>query len=97
MSAGVTNLDSSAGGLGGCPFAPGASGNIATEELVYLLEESGISTGIDLDAMLHAARLTEELVGHAMDSNLLRADGRLKPLGQRLKPGLGQRAGVAGE
>lgn len=81
VQAGVTRLDASAGGLGGCPFAPGASGNIATEELVYMLEESGISTGIDLDAVLDAARLTEQLVGHDVDSNLLRAGGRLRPLG----------------
>ena len=50
VQAGVTQLDSSIGGLGGCPFAPGASGNIATEELVYMLEESGVRTGLDLDA-----------------------------------------------
>ena len=52
IQAGVTQLDSSIGGLGGCPFAPGASGNIATEELVYMLEESGVRTGLDLDAVL---------------------------------------------
>ena len=56
VQAGVTQLDSSIGGLGGCPFAPGASGNIATEELVYMLEESGVRTGLDLDAVLAAAR-----------------------------------------
>lgn len=81
VEAGITRLDASAGGLGGCPFAPGASGNIATEELVYLLEESGISTGVDLDAVLDAARLTEQLVGHPVDSNLLRAGGALQPRG----------------
>jgi hydroxymethylglutaryl-CoA lyase len=73
VQAGVTQLDASTGGLGGCPFAPGATGNIATEELVYLLENSGIATGVDLDATLDAARLTQELVGHPVDSNLLRA------------------------
>jgi hydroxymethylglutaryl-CoA lyase len=81
VQAGVTHLDSSTGGLGGCPFAPGATGNIATEELVYLLEGSGISTGIDLDATLEAARLTQELVAHPVDSNLLRAGGPLRPRG----------------
>ena len=56
--AGITQLDASVGGLGGCPFAPGASGNIATEELVYWAEESGIDTGIDLDRVVDAARVT---------------------------------------
>ncbi len=79
--AGVTMLDASAAGLGGCPFAPGASGNIATEELVYLLENSGISTGIDLESALTAARLVEELVGHPAGSNLLRAGGISRPRG----------------
>ena len=54
VQAGVTQLDASIGGLGGCPFAPGASGNIATEELVYMLEESGVRTGLDLDAQHRA-------------------------------------------
>jgi hydroxymethylglutaryl-CoA lyase len=79
VQAGVTQLDSSIGGLGGCPFAPGASGNIATEELVYLLEESGVHTGLDLDAVLAAARVTERAVGHALPSSLYRAGGRSVP------------------
>jgi len=79
--AGSTRLDASIGGLGGCPFAPGATGNIATEELVYMLEEAGIDTGIDLDAALRSARLAEQLVSHAGDSNLLRAGGRPLPRG----------------
>src|SRR5206468_3517035 len=69
IQAGVTQLDSSIGGLGGCPFAPGASGNIATEELVYMLEESGVRTGLDLDAVLAAARVTEQAVGHELPSS----------------------------
>jgi len=77
--AGVTQLDASAGGMGGCPFAPGASGNVATEELVYLLDDAGVKTGVDLDAVLDAARLAQELVGHPLDSNLLRAGGRSRP------------------
>ncbi len=78
VQAGVTELDASSGGLGGCPFAPGASGNIATEELVYLLEDSGIATGVDLDAALSAATLVEEIVGHPASSNLLRAGDRTR-------------------
>ena len=81
VQAGVTQLDSSIGGLGGCPFAPGASGNIATEELVYLLEESGVHTGLDLDAVLAAARVTERAVGHDLPSSLYRAGGRSVPRG----------------
>lgn len=79
VQAGITQLDASIGGLGGCPFAPGASGNIATEELTYLLEDAGIQTGIDLTAALAAARLAAEVVGHPLPSGLLRADGRSRP------------------
>ncbi|NRI69607.1 hydroxymethylglutaryl-CoA lyase [Rhodococcus sp. MS16] len=75
---GVRNLDASTGGLGGCPFAPGASGNIATEELVYMLGDMGIATGIDLDASIRAAGVAEEIVGHAVPSNLLRAGDRIR-------------------
>ncbi|GEP33324.1 hydroxymethylglutaryl-CoA lyase [Nocardioides szechwanensis] len=71
--AGVRRLDASAGGLGGCPFAPGASGNIATEELVHLFEDGGLSTGIDLDACVVAAEVAADVVGHAVPSRLLRA------------------------
>ena len=78
---GVRQLDASVGGLGGCPFAPGASGNIATEELIYMLEESGVRTGLDLDAVLAAARVTEEAVGHELPSSLYRAGGRSVPRG----------------
>jgi hydroxymethylglutaryl-CoA lyase len=79
VQAGVTKLDSSVGGLGGCPFAPGASGNIATEELVHMLEESGVATGLDVDAILAAAAVAEKAVGHALPSSLYRAGGRSVP------------------
>ena len=88
VQAGVTRLDSSVGGLGGCPFAPGATGNIATDELVYLLTDSGIETGVDLGAALDAARLVETMVGHPADSSLLRAGGRSVP-----RPPLAEPAG----
>jgi hydroxymethylglutaryl-CoA lyase len=88
VTAGVTQLDASIGGLGGCPFAPGATGNIATEELVYLLEDSGIATGVDLGACLRAAELVQSLVGHPVQSNLLRAGGRSQPLGRAARPTL---------
>jgi hydroxymethylglutaryl-CoA lyase len=77
--AGVTRIDASVGGLGGCPFAPGASGNIATEEVVYLLEESGVHTGLDLAKVLDAAAVVEQAVGHELASNLYRAGGPNRP------------------
>jgi len=76
---GVTQIDAAAGGLGGCPFAPGASGNIATEEVVYLFEESGIATGLDLARVLETAAVIEKAVGHALPSNLYRAGGPSRP------------------
>ena len=77
VTAGVTRLDASAGGLGGCPFAPGASGNIATEDLVYLLRDSGIHVDVDLEAAIAAAGVAQRVVGHELPSSLLRAGDRL--------------------
>jgi hydroxymethylglutaryl-CoA lyase len=77
VTAGITRLDASVGGLGGCPFAPGASGNIATEDLVYLLRDSGIHVDVDLEAAIAAARVAQRVVGHALPSSLLRAGDRL--------------------
>lgn len=77
VGAGVTRLDASVGGLGGCPFAPGASGNIATEDLVYLLRDSGIHTDVDLAAAIDAARVAQHAVGHGLPSALLRAGDRI--------------------
>lgn len=76
VSSGVTRLDSSVGGLGGCPFAPGATGNIATEDLVYLLGDSGIDVDVDLQAAIAAADVARSLVGHDLPSALLRAGDR---------------------
>jgi hydroxymethylglutaryl-CoA lyase len=77
VTAGITRLDSSAGGLGGCPFAPGASGNIATEDLVYLLRDSGIHVDVGLEAAIAAAAVAQRVVGHGLPSSLLRAGDRL--------------------
>lgn len=77
VQAGITRLDASIGGLGGCPFAPGASGNIATEDLVYLLRDSNIDTDVDLDAAIAAARIAQRAVGHDLPSALLRAGDRI--------------------
>lgn len=73
MEAGVTHYDGSFAGLGGCPYAPGASGNIATEDIVHMLEDMDINTGIDLDTLLSVAKKAQEFVGHETDSAILRA------------------------
>lgn len=79
---GIRQFDAAAGGLGGCPFAPNASGNIATEELVYLFEDGGIHTGIDLDRVLDAAHLVYRHLGKPATGNLLAAGGRMVPAGR---------------
>ena len=77
VTAGVDRLDASIGGLGGCPFAPGASGNIATEDLVYLLRDSDIAVDVDLQGAIAAADLAQRLIGHELPSALLRAGDRI--------------------
>jgi hydroxymethylglutaryl-CoA lyase len=77
LELGVTEYDASVGGLGGCPYAPGASGNVATEEVVHMLHDMGIDTGIDLAALIDTARLAEELVGRTLPSGVLRAGPRV--------------------
>lgn len=71
LEMGLTTFDSSAGGLGGCPYAPGASGNVATEELVYLFEGMGISTGVDLDKLADASLMMERVLGRPLPSKQL--------------------------
>jgi isopropylmalate/homocitrate/citramalate synthase len=73
LEAGATVLDASVGGLGGCPFAPRATGNIATEDLVYLLEGDGVETGIDLEALIEISRWLEGLLGRQLPGQLYRA------------------------
>lgn len=70
---GITTVDSALGGLGGCPYAPGASGNVATEDVVYMLEGMGVRTGVDLDKLVDCSRLASTLVGHEMPSKFYRA------------------------
>jgi hydroxymethylglutaryl-CoA lyase len=65
---GVTTFDASAGGLGGCPYAPGATGNLATEDLIYMLDGLGIETGVSLEKVLAASRFVEQRLGHALAS-----------------------------
>ena len=73
LSVGVQTFDASCGGLGGCPYAPGATGNLATEDLVYMLDGLGIETGVDLPALLAASAFIETRVGHALPSRYYRA------------------------
>lgn len=73
LDLGVTTFDASAGGLGGCPYAPGAAGNLATEDLIYMLDGLGIGTGIALGAVVEASRFMESRVGHPLPSRYLQA------------------------
>lgn len=76
LEAGVTTFDASMGGIGGCPYAPGATGNIVTEDLVYLFESMGVDTGVDLDGLLHARAIMrdalpgEAIYGHVPDAGV---------------------------
>jgi hydroxymethylglutaryl-CoA lyase len=77
LERGVVRFDASIGGLGGCPYAPGASGNAVTEDLVHMLDDLGIDTGVDLDALIDCARLAQEIVGRELPSAMLHAGPRL--------------------
>jgi hydroxymethylglutaryl-CoA lyase len=73
MELGVTNFDSSIGGLGGCPFAPGASGNVCTEDLVHCLHAMGVETGIDLDKLIAVSKRVQEIIGRALPGQIIKA------------------------
>jgi hydroxymethylglutaryl-CoA lyase len=74
LDLGITTFDASIGGLGGCPYAPGAAGNLATEDLVYMLQGMGFETGVDLDKLVQAGALAERLVGRRLPGKTLRAE-----------------------
>ena len=78
LAAGATVLDASVGGLGGCPFAPRATGNIATEDLVYLLQGEGIETGVDLESLIGVSAWLEDVLGRELEGQVYRA-GRFPP------------------
>ena len=78
LELGIREYESSFGGLGGCPFAPGATGNICTEDLVYLLHECGYETGIDLDALAAVARHVQDVMGRELPGQFMKAGPRLK-------------------
>jgi hydroxymethylglutaryl-CoA lyase len=81
LQLGVSDFDASVGGLGGCPYAPGATGNIATEELVHMVEDMGVDTGIDLAALIDAAADAEQIIGRQLPSQVLRAGPRSRVIG----------------
>jgi hydroxymethylglutaryl-CoA lyase len=78
LELGVADFDASVGGLGGCPYAPGATGNVATEELVHMVEDMGVQTGVDLAAMVEVAAEAERIVGRTLPSQVLRAGPRTR-------------------
>ncbi len=80
LDMGITTFDAAAGGLGGCPYAPGASGNLATEDLLYLLHGLNLETGVDLDAVFAASRALEPLLGHPLPSRYVQARAATHPL-----------------
>jgi hydroxymethylglutaryl-CoA lyase len=73
LDAGIATFDASAGGLGGCPYAPGATGNLATEDLVYMLDGLGAESGIELTALVGASRFIETRIDHPLPSRYYRA------------------------
>lgn len=78
LQQGIVHFESSIAGLGGCPFVPRATGNICTEDLVYMLEETGVATGIDLEKLILSAQLAEELVGRELPGQIMKAGPRLR-------------------
>lgn len=86
LEVGIDRFDASAGGIGGCPFAPGAPGNICSEDLIHMLHEMGIATGVDLPGLLSCARMLEDLLGHELPGQTLKAG-----LCKHLPPGGGPR------
>jgi len=82
LDLGIREYESSIAGLGGCPFAPGATGNLCTEDLVYLLEESGFDTGVNLDALIAVAQRVEQVIGRTLPGQVMKAGPRLRTYSQ---------------
>ncbi len=85
VRAGVQSLDASVGGVGGCPFAPAATGNIPTEDLLYMLERMGVSTGVNLDRMIETGKWLQDVIGKTIPGMLMKAGGfppRAAPYGE---------------
>jgi len=87
MEYGVTHFDASIGGLGGCPFAPGASGNVCTEDLIHCLHAMGVETGVDLDALIETSKRVQAIVGRGLPGQLVKAGkwDRRYPLPDRVR------------
>jgi hydroxymethylglutaryl-CoA lyase len=73
LELGIRDFDASVGGIGGCPYAPGAAGNLATEDLVYMLQGMGVRTGIDLEKLIEAGRVAETIIGHPLPGKVHQA------------------------
>ena len=84
LEMGITRFDAAVAGLGGCPFAghAGAAGNVCTEDLVFMCDEMGIETGIDLESLIDCARLAEDIVGHPLPGSVMKG-GSLRALRER--------------
>jgi hydroxymethylglutaryl-CoA lyase len=76
LEMGIRDFDASVGGLGGCPYAPGAAGNLATEDLVYMLQGMGVETGIDLERLVEAGKVAESVVGRPLPGKVHQAGVR---------------------
>ena len=88
---GVATFDSAAGGLGGCPYAPGASGNLATEDLLFMLHGMGIETGISIAGTMQASLALEDAIGHALPSRYVQASALGRRPARLRAPGLAAR------
>src|SRR3954466_11623920 len=77
LERGVRRFDASVGGLGGCPYAPGATGNVVTEDLVHMLDDMGVQTGVDLEALIACAHQAQDLVGRELPGQVMRSGHRL--------------------
>jgi hydroxymethylglutaryl-CoA lyase len=73
LEMGIRDFDASVAGIGGCPYAPGAAGNLATEDLVYMLHGMGVETGIDMDKLIHAGKIAETVIGRPLPGKVHQA------------------------
>jgi hydroxymethylglutaryl-CoA lyase len=78
LALGVRDFDASIGGLGGCPYAPGAAGNVATEDLVYMLHGMGVETGLDLDKLVEVGKLAEKIIGRPLPGKVHQAGPKVR-------------------
>ncbi len=84
LLAGAATFDTALGGIGGCPYVPKAAGNLATEDVVYLLSEMGVTTGINLEALINAALLLEKILGYTLPGQVMKSGPRSPDAAARL-------------